>query len=129
MMNPDKLLQHEYDRIGEMTDKQLSARYKKMTKPEKIEAFGKALKKTDRHRELQRTIDKARMKVGVIEWVLLKDDFSTSYRFVTKPNNPKEIAIFCTKATSQEDRFMPHCDIDKARDVWNSLIKEGYECQ
>ena len=123
-MNKEKLMQHEYDRIAEMDDKQLYTRYKKMVKPEKIGAFRKALKKTDRHPALQKIVDKALGVINEEEWFLLHPD-GKSYRFVTKPNNPDEIAIFLTKVGSQEDRFMPHCLLKKARELWDELIEEG----
>jgi len=58
------------------------------------------------------------------EWTLSHPD-GRSFRFATKPNNPGEIAVFWTKVSSQEDRFMPHCLINKARRMWDTLIEEG----
>jgi len=58
------------------------------------------------------------------QWIL-KSPCGKSYRFETKPNNPGEIAIFWTRVGSKEDRFMPHCLINKARKLWDDLIKEG----
>ena len=58
------------------------------------------------------------------QWWLEHPD-GRSFRFATKPNNPGEIAIFLTRGSGNEDRFMPHCLINKARRMWHELIEEG----
>lgn len=63
-MNPDyyktnqyKIYKHEMKRMDEMHDKQLYARYEKMSKPDKIGAFYEALTDNDRCPKLRKKID------------------------------------------------------------------------
>ena len=50
------LIQHELDRIHSMTDSELTNRYVKMTKQDKIRAFHDALEQTNRHSYLRKSI-------------------------------------------------------------------------
>ena len=134
---PRNILTHELNRVRTMKDKQLLARYNKMTKVDKIEMFYKALKKENRYSHLRNVIakdlgwDKSPTYKKAMEWFLEHPTFG-SYVFtpIDKEDGSTQIRVTECMAGSREacdlDDRDDELSIDDARDEWDRLIDIGY---
>ena len=139
-MNPDTI-QHELDRVHSMTDDQLNTRYTKMTKPEKIEAFYRALVQENRNPSLQGRISKDHGLSTVTSWVLVHHPdgdprnadnwtFRTNvsiHEMVTSDKN--NIQVFHNDEVWQDKYANGYYPMAEARTLWNNLIHKGYKPQ
>jgi hypothetical protein len=126
-MNPDTI-QHEIDRVTSMTDDQLDLRYTKMTKPEKIEAFHRALIQENRNPSLQKQISKDRRtgKYGlnlVTSWVIASGIDTWTFR----THDHSNIQIFNNDDVFDEKYANGYFPTESARAVWNLLVSKGYK--
>jgi len=127
----NKTKQHEQDRVASMTDRQLSTRYGKMSKPEKITCFYEELKKQGRNDLLQTRIAQ---DMG----------FDTASHSITHPTLGKMIfepdgevvriryyngathkGLKDGKMTTEDSRT----GIKRARTIWDEKIEEGWTAQ
>jgi len=125
---------HELGRVTSMTDEQLNARYRKMTKPEKIEAFYRALIQENRNSSLQKQISKDHGLFTVTSWVLIRHrpnagnpPSKDTWKFRT--HDPHNIQIFHNDDVWQDEYVNGYYPPAKARTLWNKLVDKGYKRQ
>jgi len=123
------MFDHEIDRVTSMTDEQLDVRYTKMTKPEKIEAFHRALVQENRNPSLQQRISKDHGLSTITSWVLVHlpdgdpPDFAVNWTFRTYDKN--NIQVFRNNDAWQEDYVNGYYSVAQARTLWNKLVDKG----
>ncbi len=134
-MNPDTI-QHELDRVHSMTDDQLNTRYTKMTKPEKIEAFYRALVQENRNPSLQGRISKDHLMRRVSSsspWVLVLprdgDPQSVDNWTFRAHDEGGIIQVFHNDDAWQDKYANGYYPMAEARTLWNNLIHKGYKPQ
>ena len=134
-MNPDTI-QHELDRVASMTDDQLNTRYTKMTKPEKIEAFYRALVQENRNPSLQGRISKDHLMRRVSSsspWVLVLprdgDPQSVDNWTFRAHDEGGIIQVFHNDDAWQDKYANGYYPMAEARTLWNNLIHKGYKPQ
>jgi hypothetical protein len=133
-MSLDTLQQHELGRVTSMTDDQLDLRYTKMTKPEKIEAFHRALIQENRNPSLQKQISEDRRtgKYGLatsVSWDLFcdKDGSVDTWTFRTHDHSNIQIS---NNGVVYDERFANgYYPTESARAVWDLLVSKGYKTQ
>ena len=113
-----------------MTDDQLWARYDKMNKPDKIEAFLNALVQENRNEDLQLEIARDNgLQVGPVNnfssWVLKHPEKDHEFIFIEKDEN-----IFVEEWQNGQQKEietdMVELSHDAARVWWQDLIHNGF---
>tara|TARA_Y100000310_G_scaffold273470_1_gene288953 strand:+ start:1802 stop:2266 length:465 start_codon:yes stop_codon:yes gene_type:complete len=144
-MNPDKLRKHELERVQSMTDDQLSTRYGKMTKEDKIEGFYKVLTEEGRAKKLQKQIasdmgyDSSKKNVGPWNDVEKKKAPMKFVKVLSNENKSKQ-AVFVNPENAQyylysyinndmtHETMVFYCDSDGDCDDMNELAyANGYK--
>jgi len=133
------MFDHEIDRVTSMTDDQLNTRYTKMTKPEKIEAFHRALVQENRNRSLQQRISKdhglSNCSTGssVTSWTLVRlqnsdSDLDNSGRdtWTFRTYDENNIQVFHNDDVWQDKYANGYYSVAQARTLWNELVAKGY---
>ena len=120
---------HELARVLAMTDDQLNTRYTKMTKPEKIEAFHRALVQENRNPSLQKQMSKDHGLFTVTSWVLVHHrdgdppDFVDNWTFRTHDEN--NIQVFHNNDAWQDKYANGYHSVAQARTLWDQLVAKG----
>ena len=144
-MTPNKeiVFAHELDRVTSMTDEQLDTRYTKMTKPEKIKAFHRALVQENRNRSLQQRISKdhglSNCSTGssVTSWTLAREIRRQSQAFGDLDNSGRDtwtfrthdennIQVFHNNDAWQDKYANGYYPTAEARTLWDELVAKGY---
>ncbi len=119
-----------------MTDDQLNTRYTKMTKPEKIEAFYRALVQENRNPSLQGRISKDHLMRRVSSsspWVLVLprdgDPQSVDNWTFRAHDEGGIIQVFHNDDAWQDKYANGYYPMAEARTLWNNLIHKGYKPQ
>jgi len=122
------MFDHEIDRVTSMTDDQLNTRYTKMTKPEKIEAFHRALVQENRNPSLQGRISKDHGLSTVTSWVLVHHpdgDPRNADNWTFRTHDENNIQVFHNNDAWQEDYANGYYSVAQARTLWNKLVDKG----
>ena len=130
------MFDHEINRVTSMTDEQLDVRYTKMTKPEKIEAFHRALVQENRNPSLQGRISKDHLMRRVSSsspWVLVLprdgDPQSVDNWTFRAHDEGGIIQVFHNDDAWQDKYANGYYPTAEARTLWNNLIHKGYKPQ
>ena len=120
-------MQHELDRIASMTDDQLDRRYAKMTKPEKIEAFHRALVLENRNPSLQKRISNDHGLGSGESWELVRHlpPSKDTWKFCVFDEN--NIQIFHNDVADNSKFANGLYRTAQARTKWDELVAKGYE--
>ena len=125
-MNPNEIVfAHELDRVTSMTDEQLTARYLKMTKIDKIEALQRALIRENRNPSLQRTVKTHlanNMRHVANEWVLSRDGDTWTFQKYDDDN----IQVFRNYVVYDCNNVNGYYPTAQARSLWGKLSQKGY---
>ena len=116
---------HELDRVTSMTDEQLTARYHKMKKIEKIEALQRALIRENRNPSLQQTVKAhlaKNMRHVANEWVLSRDDDTWTFQKYDDDN----IQVFRNYVVHDIKYANGYYSTAQARALWEKLSQNGY---
>ena len=122
---------HELDRVTSMTDEQLDTRYTKMTKPEKIKAFHRALVQENRNRSLQQRISKdhglSNCSTGssVTSWTLVRLQNTGRDTWTFRTYDEHNIQVFHNNDAWQDKYANGYHPTAEARTLWNKLVAKG----
>jgi hypothetical protein len=123
---------HELDRVTSMTDEQLDTRYTKMTKPEKIKAFHRALVQENRNRSLQQRISKdhglSNCSTGssVTSWTLVRLQNTGRDTWTFRTYDEHNIQVFHNNDAWQDKWVNGYYPTAEARILWHELLAKGY---
>ena len=120
------MFDHEIDRVTSMTDDQLNTRYTKMTKPEKIEAFHRALVQENRNRSLQQRISKDHGLSTVTSWTLVRLQNPGRDTWTFRTYDEHNIQVFHNNDAWQDKYVNGHYPTAEARTLWDKLVAKGY---
>ena len=131
------LLQHEIKRIRSMTDEKLHARYDKMTKTNKIEAFMEALTQESRAPELRQKIGVGLgytlfelQQRGTVPYPIQTSTPANDSWVLRSPIGPDEVCFTCHKGP-MSIRYLGTGEVhtknkENARRTWDQLVYEGW---
>jgi len=129
------MFDHELDRIASMTDEQLDTRYTKMTKPEKIKAFHRALVQENRNRSLQQRISKdhglSNCSTGSSvnscnSWTLVRLQNPGRDTWTFRTYDEHNIQVFHNDDAWQDKYANGYYPTAQARILWHELLAKGY---
>jgi hypothetical protein len=122
------MFDHEIDRVTSMTDEQLDVRYTKMTKPEKIEAFHRALVQENRNPSLQQRISKDHGLSTITSWVLVHHpdgDPRNADNWTFRIHDENNIQVFHNDDAWQDKYANGYYSVAQARTLWDQLVAKG----
>jgi hypothetical protein len=126
-MNPQQEITfaHELDRVTSMTDEQLTTRYTKMKKPEKIKALHRALVQEKRNRSLQQRISKDH-GLSNTSWTLVRLQNPGRDTWTFRTYDEHNIQVFHNNDAWQDKYVNGYYPTAEARTLWYELLAKGY---